>query len=164
MKNMIVRKARVDDAKDIVYLNVNSWKDTYNNIFPMDFLENLDPYSKESIEKCKKSINQYAVCECDNQIVGIVRFGKNKKGYNDSYGEIYALYVDKKKKRKGIGIKLVKYAFDRLKKDYEYCVISTLKENTANNFYKKLNGKLFGESNFKLKDKIYKENVYEYKL
>lgn len=161
---MIVRKARIDDTKDIVYLNVISWKDTYNNIFPIDFLNNLDPCSKESIEKCKKSINQYAVCECDNQIVGIVRYGKNKKDYDDSYAEIYALYVDKKFKGNGIGTKLVNYVFNILKKEYKYCVISTLKENTANNFYKKIGGILIGESDFKLNDKIYKENIYKYKL
>ena len=161
---MKIRKAKIEDADQIVSINVFGWKDTYKNIFPNDFLDNLDPYSTESIEKCKKSIDQYAVCELNGEVVGMVRYGKNKKGLGDNCGEIYALYLKKEFKNKGIGTKLVDFAFNELKKKCDTSVISTLIDNSANEFYKKIGGKLIDKCDFKLGDKIYNENVYEYKL
>lgn len=161
---MQIRKAKIEDAKQIIYINAIGWKDTYKDIFPNDFLNNLDPYSTDSIEKCKKNINQYAVCEFDGEIVGIVRYGKNKKELEDNFGEIYALYLKKGFKKKGIGTELVNFAFNELKKDFSSCVISTLIQNSANEFYKKIGGKLISTCDFKLGDNLYKENVYEFEL
>lgn len=94
----------------------------------------------------------------------MVRYRKNKKGFGNNYGEIYALYLKRWFKNKGIGTELVDFAFDELKKNYDTSVISTLVDNSANEFYKKIGGKLIDKCDFKLGDKIYNENVYEYKL
>lgn len=50
------------------------------------------------------------------------------------------------------------------KKAYKHVLISTLKENSANIFYKKIGGKKIGECNFVLQRKTYLENVYVYDL
>ena len=163
-ERMKIRKASIEDADQIVSINVFSWKDTYKNIFPDNFLDSLDPNSTESIEKCKKSIDQYAVCELNGEVVGMVRYGKNKKGLSDNCGEIYALYLKSGFKNKGIGTKLVEFAFNELKANYDIAVISTLVQNPANEFYKKIGGKLIDKCDFKLGDKLYTENVYEYEL
>lgn len=160
----MIRKARKDDAKDIVFINVICWKESYRRIFPQDFLNNLDCHSSESIRKCESSINEYIVFEKDGEVVGMARYGKNKKRYDDSYGEIYALYVRPEFQKQKIGTKLVQYVFKKLKNNYKYVLISTLKSNKANVFYQKIGGKLIGESNFELNGKVYKENIYEFKL
>ena len=49
----MIRKAKISDAKEIVCLNIKSWKETYKDIFPKSFLDNLNPYDENSIEKCK---------------------------------------------------------------------------------------------------------------
>lgn len=41
----MIRKAKVSDAKSIVYINVIDWKKEYKNIFPKEFLDGLDPKS-----------------------------------------------------------------------------------------------------------------------
>ena len=94
----------------------------------------------------------------------MARYGKNKKDYGDSYGEIYALYVRPDFQRQRVGTELVKYIFNELKKNYKYVLISTLKENKANDFYKKIGGKFMGERDFILDKKIYKENIYKFNL
>ncbi len=160
----MVRKARLEDAKDIVYINTLGWLNTYRGIFPDDFLDKLDPYSLDNIKKCQNKIDEYLIYEIDNSIVGILRYGKNKKNYPDEYGEIYVLYIKEEYKRKGIGKELVKYAFDILKENYKYILISTLKENPANEFYKKIGGKHIGTCDFILEDNKYIENIYEYNL
>ena len=38
---MIIKKAQIEDAKNIVAINIKEWKNTYKGIFPDKFLENL---------------------------------------------------------------------------------------------------------------------------
>lgn len=52
----------------------------------------------------------------------------------------------------GIGKKLLEYTFTILKEKYTYVLISTLKQNSANNFYLKCGGKHIGTCLFKLDD------------
>lgn len=158
----MIRKATIQDAKDIVGINIMSWKQTYKGIFPQEFLDNLT-INDENIEKCQNKIKEYAVYIKDNKIVGIIRYGKNKKGYDDNYGEIYALYIDSNYHHQGIGKELVKYVIDELKNNYDYILVSTLVNNPANTFYQKIGGKLIGNSNFILENKSYLENLYEFK-
>ena len=161
---MKVEKAQIEDARNIVEINIEEWKNTYKDIFPDKFLENLSEKKEESIEKCKNKINEYIVCKINNQVVGFLRFGKNKKGYNDNYAEIYALYIDKDYRRKGIGKALINFAFENLKSNYKYVLISTLVQNNANLFYKKIGGKLIDKVYFSLENNEYEENLYEYEL
>ena len=159
----MIRKAQINDAENIVKINIRGWKQTYKGIFPQQFLDNLK-LTNETIQKCQNKIKEYSVYIKDKQIVGFIRYGKNKKGYNDSYGEIYALYIDNNFKQKGIGKELVKYAINDLKNNYTSILVSTLINNPANIFYQKIGGKLIGNSNFILEDKSYLENLYEFKI
>lgn len=59
---------------------------------------------------------------------------------------------------------MLEYAFKELKKKYDYVVISTLVDNSANVFYAKLGGKIIGTSKFILDEKEYLENVYIFDL
>lgn len=163
----IIRKAELEDAERIVEINIDSWKETYKGIFPDDFLLSLDNKRESSIKKCKKSIDEYIVAideGNDNRLVGFAKIGGNKKGYSEKYGEIYSLYLDKEYKKQRIGTKLVNYCFSILKVDYDYCLVSTLEENSANEFYKKIGGKIIGQFEFELQNQKYKENLYLYDL
>lgn len=153
---MKIEKAQTEDAKSIVEINIKEWKNTYKGIFLDKFLENLSE-KEESVEKCKNKINEYIVGKINNKIVGFL-------GYNDNYAEIYALYIDKEYQRKGIGTALINFAFENLKPNYKYVLISSLVQNDANLFYKKIGGKLIDKVNFSLGNNEYEENLYEYEL
>ena len=160
----MIRKANIKDAKEIVKINMLGWKQTYKGIFPQKFLDDLNVNDEVSIKKCENKINEYAVCEIDNKIVGIVRYGKNKKDFDDYYGEIYALYIDNRYQHQGIGTKLFKFAIDELKNNFKVVLVSTLIENSANAFYKKIGGNLIGNCEFILENNSYTENLYEFKI
>ena len=160
----MIRKANLFDAERIVYINTISWKETYKGIFPNKFLNNLKPNDPISINKCKNKIDEYLVYEVNNNVVGFIRYGKNRKNYDDEYAEIYALYVDNNYKRRGIGKELINYAFNKLKEEYKYVLISTLQNNSANVFYQKIGGKLIGTCDFILENNKYPENIYKYDL
>lgn len=161
----IIRKAVLEDAERIIEININSWQDTYKGIFPDAFLLSLNNKKETSVEKCRENIDEYVVAvdeKKDNKIVGFARIGINKKEYPDKYGEIYSLYLDKGYKKKKIGTELVNYCFSLLKDNYDHCLISTLEENSANEFYKKIGGKNIGQCDFNLQDEKYTENIYVY--
>ena len=160
----MIRKARANDAEQINFINVSGWKETYNNIFPKDFLDSLNAYDEKNVQKIRDRIDQYVVCELDGKVVAMARYGKNKKDYDDSYAEVYALYVDSKYKNKKIGTQMINYILEELKNNYKYVLISTIKENSANEFYKKIGGEFIGNCEFKLKDNLYVENIYKYDL
>ena len=161
---MVIRKALNKDVKSIVDINIQGWKETYREIFPNNFLESLENKRKDSMDKCISKINEYIVCEIEDKVVGFLRCGKNKKGYNEKYAEVYALYINSQYKKKGIGRKLLKYSFDVLKNNYENVLVSTLQENTANEFYKKCGGIQIDTCSFNLGNNEYQENLYLFKL
>ncbi len=159
-----IRTARKEDVTTIISININSWRETYKGIFPDIFLNSLSENIEESITKCKNNISEYIVATIDDRVVGFCRIGKNKKGYPSNYAEIYALYIDKDYKGQKIGTGLVKYIFSILNDKYDFCLISTLKENSANIFYKKINGNFIETCKFNVMDNSYIENIYEFKI
>lgn len=159
-----IRTARKEDSTAIINININSWRETYKGIFPDIFLNSLSENIEESINKCKNNISEYIVATIDDRIVGFRRIGKNKKGYPSNYAEIYALYINEAYKGQKIGTSLVKYSFSILSGKYDFCLISTLKENSANVFYKKINGNFIGTCKFNIMDNSYIENIYEFKI
>lgn len=166
MNDLIIRKAKIADAKDIVDINLQSWKKTYSGIFPTDFLDNLCKDSKdyeENIVKMEKKIQErkYIVAESNGSIVGFCNYGDSKKEQFPNLGEIYALYVRNDFIKKGVGKELFKFVVDELKNMYSSVIVSCLKENSSNAFYEKMGCKKIGESDFILNGSIYKENVYE---
>ena len=161
---LIIRNAKIDDVNEIISINISGWKDTYKGIFPNEFLDKLDPNDDSIKKKCQSEIDKYVVALIDDEIVGIAMYGNNKKNYNDSYAEIYALYIKEKYKRQKIGTELVKYIFKKLKNKYKHVLISTLKENSANIFYKKIGGIKLGECDFFIENNKYIENIYRYDI
>lgn len=157
----MIRKAQKPDANKIIEINIKSWKTTYNKIFPAKFLDKLDTKKEESVQKCINNINEYFVYEINNNVVGFIKIGKNKKGYSNEYGEIYALYIEESYQNMKIGTKLINYALNILKEKYKYVLVSTLEKNTANDFYKKLGFQKISNTIFKLEGKEYKENLYK---
>lgn len=166
MKDLIIRKAIVDDAKEILDINIQSWKKTYCNIFPKEYLDNLcsDPEEyKHSIIKMENKIKErdYMVAVSDDTVVGFCNYGISKKEKIPNAGEIYALYIKNECLKMGIGRELFFETVKILKSKYNKVIVSCLKENPSNIFYEKMNCKKIGECDFVLNDNVYKENIYE---
>lgn len=161
-----IRKALTKDAEAITKINITSWQKTYENIFPADFLNSLSDIESlnNNIERKKENIkkdNNYLVAELNNEIVGFCKIGKSTKEKYKNYGEIIALYVKNEEVGKGIGKQLFIKANKLLKETYENNIVSCIKENPSNNFYKKMGCSFLEECDFNLKGTIYKENLYK---
>lgn len=168
--NFIIRKANQDDAQAILDINIKSWQDTYKNIFPSEYLNNLCNDSidyENAIKKNKQKIqenNNFYVAELENKIVGFCSFGNSKKNIKPLAGEIYALYVDKKYHNKGIGKELFNKTKKELSQKYNEIIVSCLVENKSNEFYQKMNCTKIGTCEFMLDGNSYEENLYTINL
>lgn len=160
-----IRKAIVSDGESIAKINISSWQKTYKDIFTKEFLDCLSDEEslKNTILRMQENIkkdNNYLVAEFNNEVVGFCKIGKSTKENYENYGEIIALYVKNDEVKKGIGKQLFIAANNLLKETYENNLVSCIKENLSNNFYKKMGCVLLKECDFNLKGVIYKENLY----
>lgn len=116
---MEIRKARREDLVEVAKIKINSWKDTYKEFVSNDYLNDMD--YKKTAEKWNNNFNNenFIVATEEEKIVGFCRYGNRIDELNrfEEYdGEIYAIYIKKGYKRKGIGKEFVKHAINDLKK------------------------------------------------
>ena len=163
----IIRKRKVEDCKSIANIVTISWNETYQDIVPKWFLDELknneEERAKKSYDEFDKNNNNQLVLEVDNKVVGFVNYGITEDEEYQNCGEIFALYIIAKYKGNGFGRKLV----EEVKKEFKQqginkMIIACLKGNPSNEFYKHIGG-------LYVKDRIYKrlnlpENIYYYDI
>lgn len=146
LEKIIIRKAIKEDSYNIAKLIVSGWHTAYKGLIEDEFLNNLSADSmthnwEKNILNQKESSNIY-VCEENNNILGVIRFGNPINSPKEYNSEIHALYVEPNLKRKGIGTKLFEYAKEYfIQNNKTNMIIWCLKGNKPSiKFYKKMGG------------------------
>lgn len=143
MENNIM-KSEVKDSNEIARLIKSGWNSAYRGIISDEYLTNMnvEKISKSWTEGIEKNKNNIFVYKENNQILGIIRFGKAENLNLKNVGEVFVLYVKVQEKRKGIGTKLLEFAKNKFIEDgYDKMIIWCLKGNKQGaNFYKKHGG------------------------
>ncbi|MEK6819766.1 MAG: GNAT family N-acetyltransferase [Nanoarchaeota archaeon] len=126
---MKIRKAKEDDKEKILELL---------NSEPATLEENEMPYDEECAEEYIKGKSfETFVCEISGEIAGVVIAHVRRIG---RYAELYNLVVNKKYRKKGIGIRLMNFMEEHLRKfNIEEMFLYTLYNNDA---MQKLSNKL----------------------
>ena len=136
-----IRKAVPYDAKGIAKVHVESWKSTYINIVPEDFLNNLS-YEKRADYwfSVIPDGGVYVAEDDNNQIVGFASGGKERSGdYSNYNGEIYAIYILKEYQGGGIGKLLIEPIVKELTSQGVFTMlVLVLEDNPSRHFYEKL--------------------------
>ncbi len=148
--NVKIRKAVVTDTKEIVTINIKTWKIAYKGVIPQAHLDSLSindkiPRWAETINNLKENRKEIFVAEISNlkgkELVGFSLGGPSHFEDFKIDGDLHAIYVLPKYWRQGIGTLLfnsiIKYF---LNMKYKTMIIWALKDNSACNFYKKLGG------------------------
>lgn len=139
-----IRKAVPSDAQGIAKVHVESWKSTYINIVPENFLNNL---SYEKREDYWLSVipngGVYVAEDENNQIIGFASGGKERSGnYSNYNGEIYAIYILKEYQGRGIGKLLLEPIINDLTTQGIFTMlVLVLEDNPSRHFYEKLGAK-----------------------
>ena len=143
MEHSNIRWAQVEDAEALGTIHAESWKTAYKNIMPDDFLNNI------SIEKRQKRFEQVladkteenAVIVYDDKVVGFICLGKARdEDLDESYGEIWGIYLHPDQWRKGFGRVLINWGVKELEsRGDKKIVLWVLEENyKARSFYENI--------------------------
>lgn len=165
----MIRSASEGDAERIVRIHLNSWRSTYSNVFPKEVFDKQESEYNTRVENIKNAIREgssnYALLEEDNMVKAFICYGDARGDKYKDYKEIYSIYIEDNNQKKGYGTKLIKYCFNIFKKDgYKRVIIRCLKENTANEFYQKMGGKVVELEHSSVHGIDITECVYEFNL
>lgn len=160
-----LRPATIDDAADIVDLQVRGWKDSYQGIIDQSYLDSIDSNKRLEwrLQTMAKGNSWTFVVEYRTQIIGECDIGISRMP-EFGKGEIFAFYVDKDHHRKGIGTILWNIAVQKLTQENltPYIVLMLAQNLPARAFYQKMGGIFCGKTQTTIDDKLYDEVIYKY--
>lgn len=144
---LTVRPARLDDADEIVRINVAGWRKAYAGIVPDDVLAAMDVADRAGRYRDRMSrpgpFENLVVVDQD-QVVGYVALGPYRVGQRDGLysrrvGEVIAIYVDPPRWGTGAGWTLMEAALHRLAaRGFETVRLWVLADNgQARRFYER---------------------------
>jgi ribosomal protein S18 acetylase RimI-like enzyme len=103
---MMVRRARLDDAKAIAAIHVQAWQLAYRGILPSAFLDSLSVEEREKVwhQNLERRASDTWVAEEDGQLLGWISTARSRDtDALPSTGEVWAVYVAPAHWRRGVG-------------------------------------------------------------
>ncbi|MCB8815976.1 GNAT family N-acetyltransferase [Desulfosporosinus shakirovi] len=138
---MEIRKATINDVKDISRIYALSWKFAYKGIIPKAFLDELkeDHWELAFIDWIKDKVLNVQILFENGKPIGCVAYGKSRDQSLPNFGEIVSLYLLPEYFGKGYGNKILDFALSDLKESgYESIYLWVLKDNQrGRRFYEK---------------------------
>ena len=140
----MVRTAILSDAHAIAHVHVASWRTTYRDALPDEFLASLSEMNYEDRWKrvIADGVSKVYVAEDGGEIVGFASGGRERAGEQGYEGELYAIYLLEAAQRRGYGRELVRAAVEGLRElGLNDMIIWVLRDNQpARAFYERLGG------------------------
>jgi ribosomal protein S18 acetylase RimI-like enzyme len=140
----LVRPAHPDDAAAIAHVHVASWRTTYRDLLPAEFLASLTEsgYTERWRRVIGEGSSRVYVAEEAGEVVGFASCGRERAGETGFAGELYAIYILDSAQRRGHGRELVRAAVGGLREmGLKDMIIWVLRENRpARRFYERLGG------------------------
>ncbi len=109
MKNMVIRPAAPEDSRAIATIHVTSWQAAYEGIVPAQFLASMSIDQREGMwrERLEQGAPGTWVIEEHGRVLGWISTGPSRDtGALSSTRELWAIYVDPKHWRRGVGQRL----------------------------------------------------------
>lgn len=149
--DLFVRSALRDDAGSIARIFVESWRDTYADLLPAQYLVRLSETRQRLLwmrEIAHRGPHDGVVVAEHEEfgVIGFASFGPARDRAVGYDGEVYTLYVDPNHVGRGAGRALVQAAFARLYAEgFKSAVVWALKGNPARYFYENEGGRIVAE-------------------
>jgi ribosomal protein S18 acetylase RimI-like enzyme len=115
---MVIRHATPEDARAIAQIHVQSWQVAYQGIVPEQFLGSLSVDHREGAwrRRLEGSAPGTSVIEERGEVLGWISVGPSRDaGALSTTGELWALYVDPRHWRRGVGQRLWNHAEEHLR-------------------------------------------------
>ena len=153
---MIIRSAKLEDATGIAKVRIDTWRTTYRDIVPSEFLNGMS-YEEDTqlwtarLNAPESQTFAYVAENDEGQIVGFVAGGPDRNNDPIYRGELYAIYILQSYHGQGIGRQLTNVLVERLLQvGIDSMLLWVFADNTARSFYEALGGELVKKSQFEL--------------
>jgi ribosomal protein S18 acetylase RimI-like enzyme len=141
-----VRPARPSDAPAIARVHVATWRAAYRGIVPQTFLDAMDEAKRadrwSGILRGAESAT--LVAETLRGVVGFVSVGPARGWSGPETGEVWALYVEPERQRRGVGAALWRAGMEELaRQGRRGTMLWVLARNASGRaFYEKMGGRV----------------------
>ncbi|GKV54220.1 N-acetyltransferase [Sporosarcina sp. NCCP-2222] len=163
---MRIRKAVISDVKGIAKVHVDSWKTTYKDIIPDDFLNKLSYEQRTKLwtQNVIRKDNYITVAEnADGEIVGFADCWKRETNSVPFSSDITSIYLLDHYQGKGIGKRLLKQLFIHFKQlGIKNAYVDVLEENNTRYFYEHYGATLHRTKQIKIGGVVLNELTYEW--
>ncbi|MCY7733658.1 GNAT family N-acetyltransferase [Bacillus safensis] len=162
---MKVRPAVHQDIPKIAEIHVKSWQTTYQGIISQEYLDGLTIEEREESWR-RRPLEGTFVAEDEDGVFGFASFGKQRDERYSTYdGELYAIYLLQQKQKSGAGIALIAKGVEYLiEKGYQKLMLWVFEQNSAKQFYQKLQPSFVVTSQFELAGENHNEIGYGWEL
>lgn len=163
--NIEIRKAKPEEAKSIIDINIKVWATTYANLIPIDIIKKVQVKDEKIVKNKEKRLRKSQdtiVALVDSKIVGYHSITEAKNVDYENCGEICEAYILDDYQGLGLGRKLtIECMKELLSQGYTSMVTKCLVGNPANEFHKSIGGVFVKEMPISFMD-IWtgKENLY----
>ena len=164
---MQIRQAKAEDAAGIAKVHVDSWRSTYKDIMPAEFLRSLSYGNRTDLWKNNIAVKEdYVVVAVTDEgtILGFGTASKRATNTVEKSGDLTSIYLLEEYKGQGIGKMLLKELFLHFKQlDYERIFVEVLEANETKYFYEYYGAELIKTVDIKIEGNILKELIYEWR-
>jgi ribosomal protein S18 acetylase RimI-like enzyme len=133
-----VRPARLEDARRLGEIHVETWRATYTGVMPQELLDSLSVDARERLwsEWIPNPEVAVFVADSDDEVVGFVSVGPSLT--EPEIGELYAIYVVPRAHGTGAGPALMDAAVESLGRRWHEAILWVATENPrARRFYER---------------------------
>lgn len=161
-----IRMARVDDAPAIAGIYVDSWRETYAGILPVNALVRMS--KTEQARSWRRLIDLanlrnpvFVASDIKSNLYGFASAGPSRDSALNFDAEIYTLYVSPGFTGQGIGTALMTAVFRLLSKAPQRgMIIWALADNPSRFFYESMGGRIVAERMHPVWGQSYREIAY----
>lgn len=146
-----VREAKLEDIKDIAKVHVDSWRTTYHEIIPIDYLNSLNYKEFEDKWKSRSLKGVFVAQDEKGSVFGFASFGPIRSEQEVYDGELYAIYLLEERQRQGAGRALLaKGAEFLLQHGFSSMFVWVIEQNPSIIFYQAYSPERVAEDNFEI--------------
>jgi GNAT superfamily N-acetyltransferase len=156
----------VEDAPAIARVHVESWRTTYEGIFPDSLLDGLSVSDRtarwnEALAKPPARFVTLVACDDAATVVGFACGGSERTGQLGCDGELQAMYLLAGVQRQGLGTLLIRrFARELQATGFQSMAVWVLERNPSKRFYEALGGRLITQQQIERGGESFVEIAY----
>jgi L-amino acid N-acyltransferase YncA len=148
-----IRKAGIEDAGAIAFVQVETWKTTYAGIVPDAYLSSLSVESRTEKwqEQFQDGTTLIFVAEDASGVFGFASGGELREPIDDYDAELYAIYLLKEKQQQSAGKLLLRKLAEALRaRGFHSMIAWVLEKNPSVGFYLRVGGSAAAEKQIEI--------------